>query len=101
MLERLVEGVRHPSIGSELYRRMHEAGLLERKLVPVSALITRAEDLHFLRLPETSRKLVEDGRLTQERRQRALAGLEASSREGTLACFVGYFIAVGRVPAAL
>jgi ubiquinone/menaquinone biosynthesis C-methylase UbiE len=99
MLERLVKGVRHPSVGSELYRRMHDAGLLERQLVPVSAIITRAEDLHFLRLRETSRKLVEDGLLSQERVNRALAGLEESGREGTLACFVGYFIAVGRVPA--
>jgi SAM-dependent methyltransferase len=98
MLERLVKGVRHPSVGLELNRRMHEAGLVERKLVPVGPVITRAEELPFLRLQETSRSLVEGGVLTRERAEGAIAGLEASSREGTLACFLGYFIAVGKVP---
>lgn len=100
MLARLVAGVRNPSVGLELYRRMHDAGLVERRLVPVNAVITRAEDLHFLRLQETSLKLVAEGQLTEERRLRALAGIEEASRAGTLACAVGYYIGVGQVPAA-
>jgi PHD/YefM family antitoxin component YafN of YafNO toxin-antitoxin module len=80
---------------------MHDAGLVDRKLIPVNAVITRAEDLHFLRLRETSQKLIADGLLSQERVRHALAGLEESSQQGTLACFVGYFIAVGAVPAAV
>lgn len=98
MVERLVKGVRHPSVGLELYRRMQEAGLVERRLIPVAPVITRADELPFLRLPETSRSLVEEGVLGREQAERALAGLEESSRKGTLACFLGYFIAVGRVP---
>ncbi|HEU5424682.1 MAG TPA: methyltransferase domain-containing protein [Nitrolancea sp.] len=94
-------GQRQPDAGLTLYRRLADAGLIGREVVPHPVPLT---DLATLRLygftlQPGAAALVAEGQLTRERAETALAYLDEASAAGTFFACVTAFIGLGRVPA--
>jgi SAM-dependent methyltransferase len=101
LIDRLTAEVRQPRMGLTLNRRMHEAGLVGREMVPVTLVGTRYEEFtQFGFRPDgTAEALVAEGRIDRERVDALLGQLaQASAEESLTVAAVAYFIVAGRVP---
>jgi SAM-dependent methyltransferase len=100
---RTTAGVRQPRMGLTLNRRMHEAGLVGREIVPVTIVGTRYQEVtqYGFSVGATAEALVAEGRIDQERVDAVLAHLaQASAEESLTVAAFGMFIVAGRVPAS-
>ncbi|MFN8511773.1 MAG: methyltransferase domain-containing protein [Chloroflexia bacterium] len=91
---------RHPDIGLTLYRRLADAGLVERQAVLVPSTITNHAVLraYGLDLAPAAEALIVEGSLTRERAETLLAYLETASQNGTFYSYGCFHIVSGRVP---
>ena len=95
--------IRQPDLGLTLYRRLAEAGMAERAVVPLVNHGTDIADLRVfgLDLRPAAEALVGEGRLARERAEAALDYLDAASRDGRFYAVTGaMYLAAGRVPHA-
>jgi ubiquinone/menaquinone biosynthesis C-methylase UbiE len=93
---------RQPRMGLTLNRRMHEAGLVEREIAPVTFVGMRYEEVtqYGWNADVTVEALVAEGRIDRERMDALLAYLaQASEEESLTIAAVAFFIVAGRVPA--
>jgi ubiquinone/menaquinone biosynthesis C-methylase UbiE len=101
LIDRFTAGVCQPRKGLTLNRRMHEAGLVEREVVPVMVVGTRYEEFtqYGFSVGATVEALVAEGRIDRERVDALLAQLaRASAEESLTVAAIGMFIVAGRVP---
>jgi ubiquinone/menaquinone biosynthesis C-methylase UbiE len=93
---------RQPRMGLTLNRRMREAGLVQREIVPLMHFGTRYDAVtqYGWNPNSTAAALVTEGRITSERMDALFADLERASEEESLSVFVGIFIGAGHVPAS-
>jgi len=94
----LVAGTRGPRVGIELYRRMHEVGLVDRQLLTGGVVLTDAAYLRFARWEQAIELADEQGSIDRDRATAAVADLEDASERGVLACLVSVYVGAGRVP---
>jgi SAM-dependent methyltransferase len=92
--------VRQPDMGLTLHRRMGELGLTERRLAPLLSDITDFEVLkgYGLTLAPAADALVGEGRLTRERADGLLSGLDDASTAKRFYGVAVMHIVAGRVP---
>jgi hypothetical protein len=87
-------------MGLTLNRRMHEAGLVEREVVPVMVVGTRYESgtQYGWNPGVTVEALVAEGRIDRERVDAVLAQLARASEEESLTIAAVMYIVAGHVP---
>ena len=103
LVDRYTTALYHqPRMGLTLNRRMHEAGLVGREIVPVVSVITRYEELtqYGWDPSATAEALVAEGRISRERMDALFGYLAEASEKGSMTgAAIAVFIAAGRVPA--
>jgi ubiquinone/menaquinone biosynthesis C-methylase UbiE len=94
--------VRQPRMGLTLNRRMHEAGLVGREIVPMMVVDMRYEagTQYGWNPGDTVGALVAEGGIGRERMEALLAHLAQASAEESLTLAAVLFIVAGRVPGA-
>lgn len=92
--------VRQPRMGLTLNRRMHEAGLVGREIVPMMVVDMRHEagTQYGWHPGDAAEALVAEGRIGRERMDALLAQLAHASAEESLTLAAMLFIVAGRVP---
>jgi SAM-dependent methyltransferase len=92
--------VRQPDLGLTLYRRMAEIGLTDRRIAAFFSVNTDLEVLkgYGLTLAPAADALVAEGRLSRERADELLSGLEAANAAGRFYSVVNMHIVAARVP---
>lgn len=97
---RFLAGIRQSDMGLTLHRRLAEAGLTERAVVPEPVTSTDFADLRLIGLDfrKSAEELIVEGRLPRARADAAIAYLDTASRAGTFfAHRAGLYVAAGRV----
>jgi hypothetical protein len=95
-----VEHTRNPNMGLELYRAFADAGMGERRVVPVLVVHTEFAPIaaYGVNLHDDADALVATGRLSRERADAAVAYLQQASDAGTFCAYGGMLIVTGQVP---
>ncbi len=91
---------RQPRMGLTLNRRMHEAGLERREIVPLISTGTAYSELTQYGFDPTAAaaELVAEGRMTRERMDAVFAAIDAASADGSFWTYGAYMIGAGQVP---
>jgi SAM-dependent methyltransferase len=102
LYERFLQRFRQPRMGRSLYRRFHEAGLVERKVAPITSIHTDPAPLQMsgLDLQPQADELVAEGLLDRDRADAAAAHFDTAKEAGVYFSGGIYFIVAGRVPPA-
>lgn len=92
------ETVRNPSMGVQLNRRMAEAGLIDRRVWPLTEVERELTDevSQFLRVGAL--RLAREGRTTPDAVERGFDWLERQSAQGRFTSYTSMFVVAGRVP---
>ncbi len=91
---------RQPNIGLTLYRRLADAGLVDRQAALVPTNITNITVLraYGLDLAPAAETLIAEGSVTRERAETLLTYLETASQAGTFYSYGCFHVVSGRVP---
>lgn len=93
-----VQSFRNPGIGLELNRRFAEAGLVDRRIVPMADFDGTYDPVAAEGDRKAAAMLVAEGRLAAERAEATIAYLEAAAARGEFSWLGTMVIAAGRVP---
>ncbi|HEY8447504.1 MAG TPA: methyltransferase domain-containing protein [Thermomicrobiales bacterium] len=94
------QGIRNPSLGLELWRRLAEVGLEERQVDVVSEIDTEYTEETASYDRRNMERAVGAGLISPERAEAALDYLAKVGRQGHYAAYSSLIIAAGKVPAA-
>lgn len=90
--------IRNPGIGLELNRRLAAAGLVDRRIEVFTEFDRHYHPISAAGDREAAEALVQEGLLSRERAEAAIAYLEVASERGEYAWMGTMVLAAGRVP---
>ena len=93
-----IAGVRNPAMGLELNRRLATAGLVDRRVEVFTEFDRSYHPISAAGDREAAEALVDEGVLTRDRADAAIAYLEGASERGEYSWIGSMVVAAGRVP---